>query len=147
MSLFDQSGTWFQKKEFLFRRIDCGIGQFLCDGQCVPLKWKCDGEPDCLDESDELFHCARCGSDEFHCQSGRCLPKAYICDGTQDCGANGVDDNSDEDPSICLHKSTCPPNFFSCRHEARCIHLSQFCNGIMDCNDHSDEHEKCDDCK
>ncbi|KAK6046849.1 Low-density lipoprotein receptor domain class A [Cooperia oncophora] len=42
----------------------------------------------------------RCGSDEFRCQSGRCLPKSYLCDGTADCGINGVDDNSDEDPSI-----------------------------------------------
>ncbi|KIH51507.1 Low-density lipoprotein receptor domain class A [Ancylostoma duodenale] len=81
--------------------VGCGIGQFMCDGRCVPLKWKCDGEPDCADGSDELSFCARCGSDEFRCQSGRCLPKAYICDGTADCGSNGIDDDSDEDPSIC----------------------------------------------
>ncbi|VDM70176.1 unnamed protein product, partial [Strongylus vulgaris] len=80
--------------------VSCGIGQFSCDGRCVPLKWKCDGEPDCADGSDELSFCARCGSDEFRCQSGRCLPKRYLCDGTADCGSNGIDDDSDEDPSI-----------------------------------------------
>ncbi|KHJ88983.1 Low-density lipoprotein receptor domain class A [Oesophagostomum dentatum] len=84
-----------------FVAVNCGIGQFACDGRCVPLKWKCDGEPDCADGSDELSFCARCGSDEFRCHSGRCLPKIYLCDGTADCGSSGVDDDSDEDPSIC----------------------------------------------
>ncbi|KJH48006.1 Low-density lipoprotein receptor domain class A [Dictyocaulus viviparus] len=82
-------------------RMDCGIGQFSCDGRCLPLKWKCDGEPDCASGMDELSSCARCGSNEFRCHSGRCLSKIYLCDGTSDCGANGIDDNSDEDPSIC----------------------------------------------
>ncbi|EYB93681.1 hypothetical protein Y032_0180g824 [Ancylostoma ceylanicum] len=143
--LSNGSGVVTAQIEWSSSEVGCGIGQFMCDGRCVPLKWKCDGEPDCADGSDELSFCARCGSDEFRCQSGRCLPKAYICDGTADCGSNGIDDDSDEDPSICLHKAVCPPNFYSCRHEARCIHLSQFCNGIVDCNDHSDEHHKCDD--
>ncbi|VDL63998.1 unnamed protein product [Nippostrongylus brasiliensis] len=157
-----------------FYSAGCGTAQFSCDGRCVPLKWKCDGETDCADGSDELSFCggthsafmynsifsqflvvysfeffkpvpARCASDEFRCQSGRCLPKSYLCDGTADCGINGQEDRSDEDPSICLHKASCPPNFYSCRHEARCIHLSQFCNGIADCNDRSDEHHKCED--
>uniref|UniRef100_A0A158QWS6 EGF-like domain-containing protein n=1 Tax=Nippostrongylus brasiliensis TaxID=27835 RepID=A0A158QWS6_NIPBR len=129
----------------IFYSAGCGTAQFSCDGRCVPLKWKCDGETDCADGSDELSFCARCASDEFRCQSGRCLPKSYLCDGTADCGINGQEDRSDEDPSICLHKASCPPNFYSCRHEARCIHLSQFCNGIADCNDRSDEHHKCED--
>ncbi|KAK6020419.1 Low-density lipoprotein receptor domain class A [Ostertagia ostertagi] len=127
--------------------VTCGVGQFSCDGHCVPLKWKCDGETDCADGSDELSFCARCGSDEFRCQSGRCLPKSYLCDGTPDCGINGVDDNSDEDPSICksynlallcevftrqlVRQISIPVSMrhvvFTCRSS---------CNGIADCNDH-----------
>ncbi|PIO69125.1 Low-density lipoprotein receptor domain class A [Teladorsagia circumcincta] len=37
--------------------LTCGVGQFSCDGHCVPLKWKCDGETDCADGSDELSFC------------------------------------------------------------------------------------------
>lgn len=32
----------------------CSSADFTCkSGQCVPARWKCDGEPECLDESDE----------------------------------------------------------------------------------------------
>lgn len=30
------------------------VSQFTCaSGQCIPKTWKCDGEPDCVDGSDE----------------------------------------------------------------------------------------------
>ncbi|KAK3574383.1 hypothetical protein QTP86_006157 [Hemibagrus guttatus] len=32
----------------------CSVEDFTCtNGQCVPARWKCDGEPECLDGSDE----------------------------------------------------------------------------------------------
>ena len=37
------------------RRANCTAGEFRCaNGECVRLAWKCDGDPDCKDKSDEL---------------------------------------------------------------------------------------------
>lgn len=49
--------------------------------QCIPKKWLCDGDPDCVDGADEnitLHHCPTpqpCGEDMFTCENGRCINK------------------------------------------------------------------------
>lgn len=49
--------------------------------QCIPKKWICDGDPDCVDGADEnttLHFCATqqpCGEDMFTCDNGRCINK------------------------------------------------------------------------
>lgn len=62
--------------------------EFTCEAnkawgraQCIPRKWLCDGDPDCVDGADEnstLHHCATpepCGEDHFTCGNGRCVNK------------------------------------------------------------------------
>uniref|UniRef100_A0A1I7WH26 tRNA-synt_2 domain-containing protein n=1 Tax=Heterorhabditis bacteriophora TaxID=37862 RepID=A0A1I7WH26_HETBA len=41
------------------------------------------------------------------------------------------------------YKITCPPNEYHCLTAHKCIHLSMFCNGHIDCPDGSDEHSRC----
>lgn len=52
--------------------------------QCIPKKWICDGDPDCVDGADEnttLHNCATqqpCGEDMFTCGNGRCINKVSL---------------------------------------------------------------------
>ena len=41
----------------------CGVDEFRCkdSGRCIPARWKCDGEDDCGDSSDEPKE--ECGED------------------------------------------------------------------------------------
>lgn len=49
--------------------------------QCIPKKWICDGDPDCVDGADEnitLHNCPTpqpCGEDMYTCENGRCINK------------------------------------------------------------------------
>lgn len=54
----------------------CSADHFTCsNGNCVPKGWKCDGDDDCGDNSDEL-HCSTqtCPHSFFVCGDGKCLP-------------------------------------------------------------------------
>lgn len=114
---------------------NCTDGQHRCNGRdekCIPWFWKCDGEKDCMDGSDEPDTCPvrHCRAGSFQCKNTNCTPAATICDGSDDCG-----DGSDE--AQCAHE--CPLLEFKCKNSGRCILDSWKCDGDPDCKDNSDE--------
>lgn len=72
----------------------CSKDYIAClNGECVPVLWRCDGEKDCADGSDELnCNLTLCDpKDHYRCDTGRCIPISWVCDGAEDCH-----DRSDE---------------------------------------------------
>uniref|UniRef100_A0A3P8WN31 Heparan sulfate proteoglycan 2 n=1 Tax=Cynoglossus semilaevis TaxID=244447 RepID=A0A3P8WN31_CYNSE len=76
----------------------CEPNEFKCkNGRCALKLWRCDGDNDCEDSSDET-DCPtkgpsdRCAPEQFECLSDRtCIPASYQCDEEPDCP-----DRSDE---------------------------------------------------
>lgn len=57
----------------------CGPNEFQCKtDQCVHSAWKCDGEVECEDGSDEE-NCPGCESDQYQCANKQCVARKELC--------------------------------------------------------------------
>uniref|UniRef100_A0A914DFL6 Uncharacterized protein n=1 Tax=Acrobeloides nanus TaxID=290746 RepID=A0A914DFL6_9BILA len=142
----------------------CPNNMFKCkSGRCIPQSWKCDGDSDCDDGSDEdecSKHESRCNPQEYECkgstvgQNGyifhltqsaslfhhNCIPTSWKCDGEFDCP------NKDDEENC--GNFTCGNDQFKCTSNqdgnfASCIPNSWKCDGQADCANGEDEK----DCK
>jgi hypothetical protein len=110
--------------------------ELTCDnGDCFPQSFRCDGDNDCSDSSDEQGcptppTSAPCSDHKFQCDDGECIPQTWQCDGAADCR-----DRTDE--------VGCPPTCtitqFTCVQSGACISQHSKCDGVRDCSDGSDE--------
>jgi hypothetical protein len=110
----------------------CSSDHFTCrNGLCVPRGWKCDGEDDCGDSSDET-QCGTqtCPPNYFICDTTKCLPQYWRCDYDNDC-VDGADEMN-------CPRQNCTDGQFTCRN-GRCIAAKWKCDGENDCRDGSDE--------
>lgn len=113
----------------------CLSGFFTCaNKKCLSSTYRCDGENDCGDNSDEE-NCspnrASCSEDAFTCVSdGKCIPGYYKCDHDKDC-LDGSDEHA-------CNFDPCKDNEYKCGNGI-CITRKWLCDGEDDCRDFSDE--------
>ena len=135
--------------------------EFRCfsDFQYIHKSWKCDGDKDCSDNSDET-NCTsptparttfssnpKCNNGQFRCwNDSRCIDKSWQCDNYADC-ADGSDEFYCYSSTITANATNtfnitvaCTDDQFRCWNDSRCIYRSWQCDSYADCADGSDEY-------
>ncbi|XP_056009495.1 basement membrane-specific heparan sulfate proteoglycan core protein-like isoform X3 [Ostrea edulis] len=118
----------------------CRPGEAVCQNlQCINADYRCDGDRDCEDGSDEdpsLCNFDKlCEPNEFKCANGRCAMKIWRCDGDNDCG----DDSDEQNCPTRGIGDRCDAKEYQCTSGDQCVPASYQCDGEIDCQDRSDE--------
>ena len=112
----------------------CPLDEFQCNNTlCKPLAWKCDGEDDCGDNSDENpEECGEAlrarveepqGGAGSQAPRGPALPPAHS-------------------GSALAARFVCPPNRpFRCKNDRVCLWIGRQCDGTDNCGDGTDEED------
>merc|ERR1711970_194554 len=97
-------------------RNNCNRNQFSCDnGNCINASWKCDGDNDCGDMSDENNCEAKCRSSQFTCDNKKCVPANWKCDNEDDCGDNSDEKNCATATTTTKAPATCTATRSTCK--------------------------------
>ncbi|PZC71443.1 hypothetical protein B5X24_HaOG213383 [Helicoverpa armigera] len=120
------------------RQSACRKLEWQCkDGGCISSDEKCDGTRNCLDGSDETHALCRkmlCLPHLFRCTYGACVDGTAPCDKKTDCA-----DSSDELIPKCRGAFDLNRKEFVCVDGSRTIPPGDLCDGVVNCQDGSDE--------